>query len=54
MKIVFLIDEVGASMDEILKDADVINYSLTDPTKEIKAHEQERFAKLCEELGLSK
>lgn len=41
-------------MDEILKDADVIDHSLTDPTKDIKAHEQERFAKLCEELGLSK
>ncbi len=46
--------EVGAPMDEILKDADVIDHSLTDPTKEIKAHERERFAKLCEELGLSK
>ena len=46
--------EVGAPMDEILKDADVIDHSLTDPTKEIRAHEQKRFAKLCEELGLSK
>ena len=46
--------EVGAPMDEILKDVDVIDHSLTDPTKKIKAHEQERFEKLFEELGLSK
>ena len=43
--------EVDAPMDEILKDADVIDHSLADPTKEIKAHEQARYAKLCEELG---
>ena len=46
--------EVDAPMDEILKDADVIDHSLTDPTKEVKAHEQARFTGLCEELGLSK
>lgn len=46
--------EVGTPIDEILKDADMIDHSLTDPTKEIKAQEQERFAKLREELGLSK
>lgn len=46
--------EVDAPMDEILKDADVIHHSLGDPTKEVKAHEQARFARLCEELGLSK
>ena len=46
--------EVDGPMDEILKDADVIDHSLADPTKEVKAHEQARFAKLCEELGLVK
>lgn len=45
---------VDAPMDEILKDADVIDHSLSDPTKEIKSHEKARYAKLCEELGLSK
>lgn len=46
--------EMHAPMEEILKDADVIDHSLADPTKEVKAHEQARFAKLCEELGLVK
>ena len=46
--------EVDTPMDEILKDADVIDHSLADPTKEVKAHEQARFDRLCEELGLSK
>lgn len=45
---------VDAPMDEILKDADVIDHSLADSTKEVKPHEQARFARLCEELGLSK
>ena len=44
--------EVDGPMDEILKDADVIDHSLSDPTKEIKPHEQARYAKLCEELDL--
>ena len=43
--------EIDAPMDEILKDADVIHHSLGDPTKEIKAHEQERYDKLCREFG---
>ena len=46
--------EVDVPMDETLKDADVIDHSLADPTKEVKEHEKERFASLCEELGLSK
>lgn len=46
--------DVDMPMDEILKDADVIDHSLSDPTKEVKAHEKARYAKLCEELGLSK
>ena len=45
--------EINAPMDEILKDADVIDHSLSDSTKEVKAHEQERYAKLREELGLA-
>ena len=44
--------EVHGPMDEILKDADVIDHSLTDPTKEVKEHEKARYAKLCAELGL--
>ena len=44
--------EVNAPMDEVLKDADVIHHSLVDPTKEVKEHEKERFALLCEEFGM--
>ena len=44
--------EVNAPMDEVLKDADVIHHSLGDPTKEVKEHEKERFALLCEEFGM--
>ena len=44
--------ETDAPMDEVLKDADVIHHSLGDPTKEIKAHEQARYLRLCEEFGL--
>ena len=45
--------EVNAPMDEILKDADVIDHSLTDPTREVKEHEKGRYAGLCAELGLT-
>ena len=44
-------DETDGPMDEVLKDADVIHHSLGDPTKEVKAHEQERYGKLCAEFG---
>ena len=44
--------EMHAPMDEILKDADVIDHSLSDPTKEVKEHEKARYARLGEELGL--
>ena len=44
--------KVDSPMDEILKDADVIHHSLSDPTKEVKPHEQARYLKLCAELGL--
>ncbi|MBQ4364277.1 MAG: HD domain-containing protein [Oscillospiraceae bacterium] len=43
---------VDAPMDEVLKDADVIDHSLNDPTKEVKEHEKERYKKLCEEFGI--
>ena len=45
--------ETGAPMDEILKDADVLHHTLDDPTKGAKAHERERYARLCGEFGLS-
>ena len=44
--------EIDGPMDEILKDADVIDHSLSDPSKEVKPHERDRYAKLCTELGL--
>ena len=43
--------EIDGAMDEVLKDADVIHHSLGDPTKEVKAHEQARYEKLCAEFG---
>lgn len=45
--------EIDASMDEVLKDADVIHHTLGDPTKEVKEREQARYDKLCEEFGLT-
>ena len=39
-------------MDEVLKDADVIHHCMNDLSKAIKEKEQERFDKLCRELGL--
>ena len=44
--------ETDGPMDEILKDADVIEHSLSDPTKEVKLYERERYEKLRAELGL--
>lgn len=38
--------------DFVLKDADVIDHCLTDPTKEIKEKERNRYEKLCKEFGL--
>ena len=37
---------------KVLKDADVIDHCLTDPTKEIKEKERSRYEKLCLEFGL--
>jgi len=44
--------EVDGPLDEILKDADVLHHSLSDPTTEVKPHELVRYMKLCAELGL--
>ena len=38
---------------EVLKDADVIDHCLTDPTKEIKEKERSRYEKLCREFRLT-
>lgn len=39
-------------MDEILKDADVIDHCLKDSSKPVKEKEQARYDKLCEEFGM--
>ncbi len=44
-------DAVDSPLDEVLKDADVIDHSLADPTKAVKAHEMIRYEKLCAEFG---
>ena len=44
--------ETASPMAEVLKDADVLHHTLADPTKEVKAHERERYLRLCEEFGL--
>lgn len=43
--------EDGA-MDEVLKDADVIDHCLKDASKAVKEKEQARFDKLCAEFGM--
>lgn len=44
--------EINAPMDEVLKDADVMDHALSDPIKDVSEHEKERYLKLCEEFGL--
>ena len=39
-------------MDEVLKDADVIDHCLKDPSKPVKEKEQVRYDKLCAEFGM--
>ena len=39
-------------MDEVLKDADVLDHTLSDPAKEIKEKELARYEKVCGEFGL--
>ena len=41
-----------APMDEVLKDADVIDHCLKDSSKPVKEKEQARFDKLCAEFGI--
>ena len=40
------------SMDEVLKDADVIHHCMNDLSKPIKEKEQARFDRLCAEFGM--
>ena len=44
-------DRADSPMDEVLKDADVIDHSLADPTKEVKERELPRYEKLSDEFG---
>ena len=46
-------DVTDSPMDEVLKDADVLHHTLDDPTREIKEHERERYAKLYAEFGMA-
>ena len=43
---------VDSPMDEVLKDADVIDHCLKDSSKPVKEKEQARFEALCAEFGL--
>lgn len=43
---------VHCDFDEVLKDADVLQHCLYNPTFEIMPHEKERFEKLKEEFGI--
>lgn len=43
---------VNEALDEILKDADVMQHILYNPLFEIKAHELERFNRLKDEFGI--
>ncbi len=43
---------VDGPMDEVLKDADVIDHCLKDSSKAIKEKEQARFDALCAEFGM--
>ena len=40
-------------MDELLKDADVIDHCFKDSSKPVKEKEQVRYGKLCAEFGMS-
>ena len=43
---------IDSPMDEILKDADVIDHCFKDSLKPVKEKEQRRYDALCKELGL--
>ena len=47
-------DVTDSPYDEVLKDADVIHHCFHDPSKPVKAKEQQRYEKLCREFGLKK
>ena len=44
---------VDSPMDELLKDADVIDHCFKDSLKPVKEKEQQRYDNLCKELGLN-
>ena len=44
---------VDSPMDELLKDADVIDHCFKDSSKPVKEKEQQRYDNLCKELGLN-
>ena len=43
---------VDGPMDELIKDADVIDHCLKDSSKAVKEKEQARFDRLCAEFGI--
>ena len=43
---------IDSPMDELLKDADVIDHCFKDASKPVKEKEQKRYDALCKELGL--
>ena len=43
---------VDSPMDELLKDADVLDHCFKDASKPVKEKEQKRYDALCKELGL--
>ena len=45
-------ENTDGPLDEILKDADVMDHTLSDPAKEVSGHEKARYEKLCAELGM--
>ena len=44
---------VDSIFAEVLKDADVIDHCLFDPTREVKEKERTRYENLCKEFGLA-
>ncbi|SFB38855.1 HDIG domain-containing protein [Acetitomaculum ruminis DSM 5522] len=44
--------DIDGSMDEVLKDADVIHHCMNDMSKAVKEKEKQRFEKLCMEFGM--
>lgn len=46
------LDRTDGPMDEILKDADMLDNSLTRPVDTLKPHEQMRFRAVMSELGI--